>query len=108
MVSGIFEASPFFLKKKNNQLSDTLYLGMLQSFNYQPEDMFWGQLAGCIESIDSGVTTVVDHANLTYSPAHGTSSIRNRPGLHIKYIIQPPKHFVQPHLPVYERFSAME
>jgi hypothetical protein len=86
----------------------TPFLGMLQSFNYQPEDMFWGQLAGCIESIDSGVTTVVDHANLTYSPAHGMSRIRKKFGLHSKNFFQPPKHSVQPHLPVYDPFFATE
>ncbi|CRG86469.1 hypothetical protein PISL3812_03475 [Talaromyces islandicus] len=60
----------------DNVLADYMVSGMLQSFNYQPEDMFWGQLAGCIESIDSGVTTVVDHANLTYSPEHATEALR--------------------------------
>ncbi|KAH8697440.1 5-methylthioadenosine/S-adenosylhomocysteine deaminase n1 [Talaromyces proteolyticus] len=57
-------------------LTDYMVSGMLQSFNYEAEDMFWGQLAGCIESIDSGVTTVVDHANLTYSPEHATEALR--------------------------------
>lgn len=37
---------------------------------YSPELMFWGQLAGCLEMIDSGTTTVVDHASLTLSSDH--------------------------------------
>ncbi|EWZ78941.1 hypothetical protein IWW34DRAFT_776179 [Fusarium oxysporum f. sp. albedinis] len=26
----------------------------LQSFNFTPDDFFWGQLAGCLEAIDAG------------------------------------------------------
>jgi hypothetical protein len=33
-------------------------------------------MAGCQESIYSGVTTVVDHAHMTYSPEHATEAIR--------------------------------
>ncbi|OJJ35947.1 hypothetical protein ASPWEDRAFT_41169 [Aspergillus wentii DTO 134E9] len=50
--------------------------GNFQSYNYLPEDVFWGQLTGCLESIDSGVTTVVDHAHMTYSPDHAEEGIR--------------------------------
>ena len=37
---------------------------------YSAEDVFWGQLGGCLEMIDGGTTTVVDHASLTLSPEH--------------------------------------
>ncbi|KAL4878110.1 Metallo-dependent hydrolase [Aspergillus karnatakaensis] len=55
---------------------DYMVAGNMQSFNYTPDDIFWGQLAGCRESIYSGVTTVVDHAHMTYSPEHATEAIR--------------------------------
>lgn len=48
--------------------------GNQQSFNYTAKDIFWGQLVGCLESLDAGVTTVVDHAHMTYSMEHGTKS----------------------------------
>jgi hypothetical protein len=48
-----------------------LSAGHIQSFNYTTDDIFWGQLGGCLESINGGVTTVVDHADMTYSPEHG-------------------------------------
>lgn len=39
---------------------------------YSAEDAFWGQLGGCLEMIDGGTTTVVDHASITLSPQHRT------------------------------------
>ncbi|CEL07317.1 hypothetical protein ASPCAL10477 [Aspergillus calidoustus] len=55
---------------------DYMVAGNIQSFNYTPQDIFLGQLAGCQESLYSGVTTVVDHAHMTYSPGHATEAIR--------------------------------
>ncbi|KAI9045897.1 uncharacterized protein KD926_005840 [Aspergillus affinis] len=55
---------------------DYMVAGNIQSFNYTPDDIFWGQLGGCRESIHSGVTTVVDHAHMTYSSEHVTEAIR--------------------------------
>ncbi|KAL2800880.1 hypothetical protein BJX66DRAFT_290344 [Aspergillus keveii] len=60
----------------NMTFMEYMVAGNIQSFNYTPEDIFWGQLAGCQESIFSGVTTVVDHAHMTYSPDHATEAIR--------------------------------
>ncbi|KAJ0426169.1 hypothetical protein BJY00DRAFT_307669 [Aspergillus carlsbadensis] len=60
----------------NMKFMDYMVAGNIQSFNYTPEDIFWGQLAGCQESIHSGVTTVVDHAHMTYSAEHATEAIR--------------------------------
>ena len=51
-------------------LYEYIYTGNLQSFNFDPDDMYWGQLGGCLERIDAGTTTVVDHAHLTHSPEH--------------------------------------
>jgi cytosine/adenosine deaminase-related metal-dependent hydrolase len=44
--------------------------GNLQHANYTPEDVFWGELGGCLEALDAGTTTVVDHAHMNVSPAH--------------------------------------
>jgi hypothetical protein len=47
--------------------------GNMQSFNFTPEDMFWGQLAGCLEAIDAGTTYVLDHSHGNYTPEYGKS-----------------------------------
>ncbi|KAF7294550.1 5-methylthioadenosine/S-adenosylhomocysteine deaminase n1 [Mycena indigotica] len=39
------------------------------------EDVFWGQLGGCLESIDGGTTMLVDHANITQGPHHAPNAI---------------------------------
>jgi cytosine/adenosine deaminase-related metal-dependent hydrolase len=54
---------------------DYMPKGNLQSFSYTPEDIFWGQLGGCLEAIDAGTTFVVDHAHMTYSPDHATEAL---------------------------------
>lgn len=35
---------------------------------YEPRDLFWGQLAGAMESVDAGTTTVVDHSHINLGP----------------------------------------
>lgn len=50
----------------------------MQSSNYTPEDIFWGELGGCLEALNAGTTTVVDHAHMNYSPAHSKLSNRFR------------------------------
>lgn len=35
---------------------------------YELRDLFWGQLAGAMESVDAGTTTVVDHSHLNLGP----------------------------------------
>lgn len=44
--------------------------GNAQSVYYSPQDVFWGVLGGCLEALDAGTTTVVDHAHINVSPAH--------------------------------------
>ncbi|KAJ6608516.1 hypothetical protein B0H10DRAFT_2067845 [Mycena sp. CBHHK59/15] len=34
---------------------------------FTTDDVLWGQLGGCMEAIDAGTTTVVDHAHMNYS-----------------------------------------
>ncbi|KAK2692704.1 hypothetical protein FoTM2_011133 [Fusarium oxysporum f. sp. vasinfectum] len=48
---------------------------LLQSFNYTPRDIYWGQLAGCLEAIDAGTTFVLDHCHGCTSPEHSESAI---------------------------------
>jgi hypothetical protein len=43
------------------------------SHSYKPEDAFWGQLGGCLEALQAGTTTIVDHAHISYSPEHSKS-----------------------------------
>ncbi|KAJ7621026.1 hypothetical protein FB45DRAFT_992146 [Roridomyces roridus] len=49
--------------------------GFLTGSLFTERDIFWGELGGCMEAIDSGTTMVVDHANMNYSPAHSTAAI---------------------------------
>ena len=42
----------------------------MQSYNYQPTDSFWGQLSGCLEALDAGTTTVLDHSHGSYTQQH--------------------------------------
>lgn len=45
-------------------------LDPLQSFNYTPRDIYWGQLAGCLEAIDAGTTFLLGHCHGCTSPEH--------------------------------------
>jgi cytosine/adenosine deaminase-related metal-dependent hydrolase len=42
---------------------------------YTPQDIFWGELGGALESIDAGTTTVVDHAHMNYSAEHANNAV---------------------------------
>ncbi|KAJ5620927.1 hypothetical protein N7510_004911 [Penicillium lagena] len=59
----------------NQTLLEYMLSGLLQHANYAPEDVFWGELGGCLEALDAGTTTVVDHANMNVSPAHTSNAI---------------------------------
>ena len=47
----------------------------MQSSNYAPEDVFWGELGGCLEAVDAGTTTLVDHAHINISPDHSRNPV---------------------------------
>jgi cytosine/adenosine deaminase-related metal-dependent hydrolase len=49
---------------------DYMPTGNLAASFFTPSDVFWGQLGGALEAIDSGTTTVVDHAHMNYSEQH--------------------------------------
>ncbi|KAK3642672.1 hypothetical protein LTR56_010720 [Elasticomyces elasticus] len=47
----------------NQGLMQYMASGRLLSNVFNAEDVFWGQLGGCMEMIDGGTTTVVDYAH---------------------------------------------
>ena len=49
--------------------------GNFTSSLHNPADFFWGQLGGCLECLDVGTITVVDHAYLNYSPNYSKAAI---------------------------------
>ena len=46
---------------------------ILQGGAFETHDIFWGQLASCLECIHAGTTTVVDHSHLNYAKEHRES-----------------------------------
>ncbi|KAF6828259.1 amidohydrolase family protein [Colletotrichum plurivorum] len=48
------------------------YVGALMT----AEDMFWGELAGALEAVDGGITTVVDHAHANVGPEYPPTMIQ--------------------------------
>ncbi|KFZ14192.1 hypothetical protein V502_06186 [Pseudogymnoascus sp. VKM F-4520 (FW-2644)] len=76
---------------KGRHMDETLleYMasGNPQSFNYTPEDMFWGQLGGCLEAIDAGTTFVLDHSHSIYTAEHTTQCLAasSASGLRLTY-----------------------
>ncbi|KAG5744112.1 hypothetical protein H9Q70_013179 [Fusarium xylarioides] len=59
----------------DSTMLDYMLEANLQSFNFTPEDFFWGQLAGCLEAIDAGTTCVVDNAHGASGPEHGPAAL---------------------------------
>jgi len=53
-------------------LLDYMVNDFAQGSHFTAEDAFWGELAGCIEGVDNGTTTIVDSSHIQYSPDHGT------------------------------------
>ncbi|KAF5644574.1 5-methylthioadenosine s-adenosylhomocysteine deaminase [Fusarium sp. NRRL 52700] len=43
--------------------------------DYFSDDIYWGQLAGCLEAIDAGTTFVLDHCHGCKTPEHAESAI---------------------------------
>jgi cytosine/adenosine deaminase-related metal-dependent hydrolase len=54
----------------NHTLLQYMTEGNYTSSLHTPEDTFWGQLAGCMEMIDCGTTSVVDFSHINYSAEH--------------------------------------
>ncbi|KAH8721607.1 hypothetical protein BGZ61DRAFT_347154 [Ilyonectria robusta] len=60
----------------NHLLLNYIASGNLQSSNYNQGDIYWGQLGGCLESINAGTTTVFDHSHINCFPEAVSSGIR--------------------------------
>lgn len=52
----------------NHTLVEYMPSGCYSGTFYGTGDLFWGQLAGAMESVDAGTTTVVDHSHLNLRP----------------------------------------
>jgi cytosine/adenosine deaminase-related metal-dependent hydrolase len=50
-------------------------LGASQSFQFTPLDTFYGQLAGMLEALSAGTTTLVEHAHINVSAHHSKLAI---------------------------------
>ncbi|KAJ4292582.1 hypothetical protein N0V90_009245 [Kalmusia sp. IMI 367209] len=59
----------------NQLFFEYMVTGGYQSVNYTATDGFWGQLAGMLEALAAGTTTIVDHAHITMSPEHARFGI---------------------------------
>lgn len=59
----------------NDTLIEYMPKGNYSASLYTVEDAFWGQLAGALEFIDAGTTTVVDHSSLNLSPDYREGQI---------------------------------
>jgi cytosine/adenosine deaminase-related metal-dependent hydrolase len=57
-------------KHANHTLLEYFPSGNFVAALYSTTDLFWGQLAGALESIDAGTTTVVDHSSCNLTPEH--------------------------------------
>ncbi|KAJ6539893.1 hypothetical protein DFH09DRAFT_1041912 [Mycena vulgaris] len=56
-------------------LLDYMGKGNITFSLFKPEDVFWGELGGCMEAIDGGTTMVVDHAHINHSADHSASAL---------------------------------
>ncbi|KAM0418354.1 hypothetical protein ACHAPD_004713 [Fusarium lateritium] len=59
----------------NNCWLDYFSDDLLQSFNYTPDDIYWGQVAGCLEALDAGTTFVLDHCHGCRTPEHAEAAV---------------------------------
>ncbi|KAK0478927.1 hypothetical protein IW261DRAFT_1481720 [Armillaria novae-zelandiae] len=59
----------------DSTLFDYCYRGWCQWDFFTAEDIFWGEVSSCMEALDSGTTTVVDHAHCSRTPDHVTQAI---------------------------------
>ncbi|RKL43973.1 hypothetical protein BFJ70_g4285 [Fusarium oxysporum] len=50
-------------------------LGNMMSYAYTTSDIYWGQLSGCLEAMNAGTTTVLDHSHAGYTAAHVSSAV---------------------------------
>ncbi|KAK7707585.1 hypothetical protein SLS64_007104 [Diaporthe eres] len=77
----------------NHTLVEYMPAGCYSGTFYAPRDLFWGQLAGAMESVDAGTTTVVDHSHLNLGPDYPKTAIQalSTSGLRTVYCYSPPR-----------------
>ncbi|KAK2607997.1 hypothetical protein N8I77_006635 [Diaporthe amygdali] len=77
----------------NHTLVDYMPAGCYCGTFYTPQDLFWGQLAGAMESVDAGTTTVVDHSHLNLGPDYPKTAIQalSTSGLRTIYCYSAPR-----------------
>ncbi|KAL1610858.1 hypothetical protein SLS60_002529 [Paraconiothyrium brasiliense] len=54
---------------------DYMPSGNLSGCFFTPSDVYWGQLGGALEALDSGTTTVVDQAHMNYQVEHSEHAL---------------------------------
>ncbi|KAF5640189.1 5-methylthioadenosine s-adenosylhomocysteine deaminase [Fusarium sp. NRRL 25303] len=59
----------------DHSLLEYMVPGNMASHSYKPEDVFWGQLGGCLEALEAGTTTIVDHAHISNTPEHNNAAL---------------------------------
>ncbi|KAK5686879.1 hypothetical protein LTR17_026763 [Elasticomyces elasticus] len=76
----------------NQGLMQYMASGRLLSNVFDAEDVFWGQLGGCMEMIDGGTTTVVDYAHGCHGQESNETAISATAssGLRSIYCYSPP------------------
>lgn len=57
-------------------LLEYLPCGNMASSFYQPDDVFWGQLAGELEAINGGITTTLDFSHINLSSEHVAAALQ--------------------------------
>ncbi len=65
------------------------YPGQLTGVFHDAEDGYIGTLAGALEYIDAGTTTVVNFAHGTHTPEHGTLYPQNKSSHHTPKLFLP-------------------
>ncbi|CAH0020686.1 unnamed protein product [Clonostachys rhizophaga] len=70
----------------NDTLLDYFWKGNFINSMLAPDEIFWSQLAGAMECVDSGTTTVVDHATVNYSEKHSHEALRATIGSGIRSV----------------------
>jgi cytosine/adenosine deaminase-related metal-dependent hydrolase len=74
--------------------------------HYTPEDVYWGELAGALENLAAGTTTVVDTSQCSYTPDHTDAALEavRRSGIRCVFSLTPatgdqtlPPSYAYPH-----------
>lgn len=77
----------------NHTLVEYMPSGCYTGSFYTTADLFWGQLAGALEALDAGTTTVVDHSHLNLGKEYPRAAIQAlaTSGLRAVYCYSPPR-----------------